>query len=370
MEPPAPNWIGGEWTLADLAGVPPLSWSVERFLGRHLRPDGHALVNSGRVALRRAIEALGGTGGHVLLPAYGCPALTQAVRDAGAVAAYYPGDAGRQPDWQVLGRLAQHFSAPLLVVVHAFGVLQNGDAVRRVAQASGATVVEDCSHTLGNAPGHRFLGPGTSDAVIASLRKVLPVGCGGLWALWNGSATPEQGPAGRDAFAEARQRHLALPPSAARHRGLQHAEQLLDADARPGPLPDPAAHALRVLAAAAPELAEAWRRRCRENWSAFHQGLAGTAARPLMEDGEAGVCPPGFPILHPNRHLLARRLLEQGIEAALHWPIVPEARPWLTRQERLLAGTILTLPCDGRMAAADVDRVVAAVASGDGQPEG
>jgi hypothetical protein len=364
----AGTWIGGEWVLGDVGGPAPLAWSLPEWLEGH-PTAALGLCGSGRGALRRLLEAAGvPTGSPVLLPAYGCPALTQAVTAAGAVPVYYPGDGGLRPLWSALWAEARRSGALALILVHAFGVLQDREALARLVGQVPLAVFEDCSHTLCNAPGIRFLGPPLSTGVFASLRKVLPVPDGGLWVVWAGPRAHarrlgrglDEGTSGPPSeFAKARANAFALPPGPARHRALQEAERLLDTAPPDGGTSPGAVTALRALADAPPERGDRWRARCRANWEALATGLRGTQSRPLLDRLPDGVCPAGFPVRHPNRTRLATRLLAAGVEATLHWPVAPGARRTLTPEERLLAGTELTLPCDGRYGQEDMERLAA-----------
>lgn len=381
----AGRWIGGEWSLADVPGSCPLSWSAAAFLGgadgagggardpRDAAPARITLWSSGRAALRAALDGLGASGQAVLLPAFGCPALGQAVRAAGGLPRYCAGDGRGGPDWRAMADLSARTGARLAVVVHAFGLPPDPTAMRDAA-ARGLRLVEDCSHTLCNAPGAARAGG--ASATVASLRKMLPVPAGGLCRLWERPDAHGTGPADRrppgpggphpvppapQAVLEARARALALAPGPERHRLLQRWERLLDAAAPEGAMGMSAFVALRRLAACPPAGLASWRAACRRNRAALVEALAGTACRPLHADLPQGACPPGLVVRHAERTRLAAALLARGIEAWLQWPVAPEARPYLTRAERLLAGTVLTLPCDGRWGQEDMERVAAAV---------
>lgn len=340
-----PGWIGGEWVARDLpAGAP--SPALPALALRA------ALAASGRAAIAAALRAIGAR--RVLLPAYGCPALTQAVHLAGATAHHHPGDKQMRPLWSEVAALARRHGADTLLLVHPLGILQDAAELRRAA--IGLRVIEDASHSLANAPGWAALGPGVTTALAASLRKVLPLPCGGLWTTWDGSRSA-QGPAAPSAFGSARAAAFAQPTGWGRHRALSRAEAILDAD--PGQGPDP--KVLVDLQALPSAPAGEWLRRCRANWEQLRSGLASSPCRPLWSALPTGSCPVGFVLRCPDRTRLARFLLARRIEAVLHWPVEPAARPVLTREERMLAGTVLTLPCDGRYGPEDMDHILRAV---------
>ncbi len=348
------RWLGGDW-LAERDGPGP-DWHPGA-LGQ-----GAVLASSGRAAIADVLRALAMPGSVVLLPAYACPALTQAVLLAGCQPDYYPGDIFLRPDWAALASLARTKRAAAAVVVHPWGWLQDGDAMRRL-RASGVAVLEDASHTLTNASGQRVAGPDAATAMAASLRKTLPVAAGGLGRAWQGALPPTAPAQGPDSFAAARREALRQPAGPSRHRALQRAESVLDRQSAP-PAPHPSvALALQELAERPPAAGVGWRRACRTNWSALREALAGGACSPWADTLPEGVCPTGFVVRHPDRSRLAAWLLRQGIEATLHWPVAPVARPKLTRPERLLAGSVLTLPCDGRFTPEDMDAIAAACRS-------
>ena len=137
-----------------------------------------------------------------------------------------------------------------------------------------------------------------------------------------------------------------------------------------GPPPAAAADHLAALAAGPEAGLAAWRARCRANWQALADALRGApGVVPFHSTLPTQVCPLGFVVRHPDRGVLAARLLRRGVEATLHWPVPAEARPFLRRAERLLAGTILTLPCDGRYGPADMERVARAVREAGAPPD-
>ena len=354
----AQPWVGGEWVLSDTApGDPAPGWSGARTTGQ--------LTASGRAALALCLRRLRAR--TVLAPAYGCPALGQGVAMAGAEPVYYPGDAQMRPQWSILPGFARRSGADTLLLVHPLGMLQDGSEARRIASVCRLLLVEDASHALANSAGCCCLGAGTTDGYVASLRKVLPVPSGGLWRLWDVPDTEQEGdpegggpPDGAEPFASARAEAFALPPGPARHRALSRAEGRLDAAARLARAAPDTRLALQRLHARPAADAAAWRARCRANWTELREGLHGTACRPVFTELPPGVCPAGFAIRSPDRTRLARFLLDRGIEAVQHWPIAPDARTALSRQERLLAGTVLTLPCDGRYGSAGMRRILQA----------
>ena len=350
----AVRWIGGDW-VPERHGPGP-NWRPG-MLARNA-----VLTASGRAALAGVLQALVPTGEVVLLPAYGCPALTQSVRLAQCHPAYYPGDGQLRPDWDAVAIQARTLRAAAAVVVHPWGWLQDGGGMRRL-RASGVVVLEDASHTLANAPARQAAGPDAATALAASLRKALPLPAGGLQRAWHDRLRPAPPRAGEDGFMAARRAALQLPSGPDRHLALQRAEADLDRQAATGPADPVVVLALEELAARPASAGIRWREACRANWQTLRDALAGSACRAWAETLPDGVCPIGFVVRHPDRSRLAAWLLRQGIEAILHWPVAAEALPHLTRAERLLAASILTLPCDGRFIPADMAAVATACRS-------
>lgn len=310
---------------------------------------GSVLTASGRAALRWLLLALGAR--SVLLPAYACPALEIAVRRQGCVPSFYHVDDHLMPIWTEIDP-----SADVLVLVHPFGWLLPRRPVLALRRAAPhLTIIEDISHTLANRPDHRQLGPTVTDGAYASLRKCLPVPSGGTAILW-GSPLPPPPPAGPDAPPSVRARIAAPRDDAPRLAAeLAAAEDILDRDTALVGIDRVTLGLLDSL----PLHGDAWRRRTRANWRILRDGLRGQ--RSLHWTLSEGVCPLGYVLRHENRTALARRLLRQGILAGHHWPLAGEARRQASRSERLLTGTVLTLPCDGRYGPTEMRRIVEVV---------
>jgi hypothetical protein len=347
------------WTADWPPGARGPAWSAATFLaeyGRGSRPG--VLLGSGREALAFLLRALGAAGRAVLLPAYGCPALTQAVHLAGATPVYHPGDETMRPDEVAVRHILARGGVAAWVLVHPLGWLQTPP---RWPLPPGVALVEDTSHTLCNAPGQRVLGAAWGVGTAASLRKCLPV-TAGLAARWDGDVPPPPPlpSAAAAAHAAARTAAWAAADPWRRHDLLARAEEALaGVPATTAPAPGGATpEALAALAAPAGWDLETWRRRCRANWLALGELLrAVPGARPLHPTLPDGICPLGFALRHPNRTALARRLLRRGLAAAWHWQPPAAARPAMGRGERVLAATILTLPCDARYTPADMEEI-------------
>jgi len=308
--------------------------------------------DSGRSAFRWLLRSLPGS--PVLLPAYGCPSLPEAALAERRAIGWYHVDERLQPRWQDIPP-----GPAILVLVHPFGRLlsrvQVADLRRRRPELM---LVEDASHTLANAASRRWLGPPYSEGVFASLRKALPLPGGGVVCRWD-RRLPSPPPNPQDPVVTARLRARRARSVAGAQRWIERAEMLLAARA------EPLAADVRLLGAARRlrrSDGRRWRLAARRNWRLLHERLTGVAGwREVVQELPPGVCPPGFPLRLPERTVLALRLARAGILTLHHWPIATPARAVATLQERIWAGTTLTLPCDGRYDRGTMRRLAQAV---------
>ncbi len=138
---------------------------------------GHAVcVASGLGALRLALRALGvGPGDAVIVPAYSCVALANAVLAIGAEP--IPVDV-RADDWNLdpdrVREAVRVRAAKAVIAVNTFGCPADIDALRDAAQAP---VIEDCAHAFGGAPGGQALGT-RGDLAVLSFYATKLVGAG------------------------------------------------------------------------------------------------------------------------------------------------------------------------------------------------
>jgi len=160
----------GQW-----AGGPRVQ-ALERGL-QHRAGRAHAIgVASGLAALRLGLKALGvAQGDEVIIPAYACVALANAVLALGAS----PVSADVAEDWNLDPRAvtAAHTDRTRAVIaVNTFGVPA---AVARLRGAS-VSVIEDCAHGFGLATPTGVLG-GRADVAVLSFHatKLLGAGEGG-----------------------------------------------------------------------------------------------------------------------------------------------------------------------------------------------
>jgi len=156
----------------------PLVHRFEAELSPWLGGAGGVAVNSGSNALQLALLAVGvSPESEVLVPAYCCAALLNAIGATGARAVLVdsePGGHNLSLD-DAHRRMSDRVSA--VVVVHMFG----DPAPTAAFRSLGVPIVEDCAQSLGAAGGGCHTG-GVGDAAIGSFfaTKVITTGHGGI----------------------------------------------------------------------------------------------------------------------------------------------------------------------------------------------
>lgn len=177
--------LGPQEAAAASAAVASGQWAagprvaeLEQALAARARVAHGVAVANGSAALLLAMRAVGVTRGtDVLVPAYSCPAIANAVLALGA----RPVPVGVRPsDWNIdprdaVRRRTSRTSA--IVAVHTFGA----PAAINDLRSLGVPVVEDCSHAFGLDLEQGTLG-GLGDAAVLSLyaTKLLAAGEGGV----------------------------------------------------------------------------------------------------------------------------------------------------------------------------------------------
>ena len=153
---------------------------LEKQWCQHTNTSHAAVVGSGLGALRLALLALGiGSGDEVLMPAYSCVALMNAVRalDATPVLADVMPDSWTISAEDVRRRLTSRTKA--IIAVHLFGAPAAIDAL----QSFGLPVIEDCAHGIGGLfAGKPFGSIGMLNFASFSATKMLAAGEGGIVA--------------------------------------------------------------------------------------------------------------------------------------------------------------------------------------------
>ncbi|MCH7889298.1 MAG: DegT/DnrJ/EryC1/StrS aminotransferase family protein [Proteobacteria bacterium] len=306
--------------------------------------DGAVLLASARSGI--SIVARHVAPGCVWMPSYLCRSMLEAVSHAGARVELYAVDEtlnSVDPDWP-----AEVAPGDLVVVIDYFGFAYDRTCIARVKKR-GAWILEDASQALLSDR------DGSAHFVLYSPHKFLGVPDGGILV------------AGRDANLP--DLKLEPPPSswwldAFRARILRR-----DFDSRGG-----SREWLELFqhveatspngAFAMSELTQLLLRRCFdyeairrqrvENYNVLSAGLREYAVFPTLGDG---VCPLGFPMRTAKRDRVRRRLFSHEIYPPVHWALDGVVPRRFSASHRLSA-EIMTLPCDQRYCARDMQRVI------------
>lgn len=122
---------------------------VSRILRKKFSVSQVYLFDSGRSALEIALRALGvGKGDEVIVQAYTCVVVINAIRWIGATPIYVDVTDNFTID---TNQLEQKISPRTKVIIaqHTFGIPADIDTICSIAQKRGIRVIEDCAHTIG-----------------------------------------------------------------------------------------------------------------------------------------------------------------------------------------------------------------------------
>lgn len=154
------------------------SKEVEKQLQAYFSTPHAFVVDSGRSALLLSLRVLGiQPGDEVLVQAYTCVVVTNAIQWAGATPVFVDVDEDYCVDPEdVKKKITARTRA--IIIQHTFGQAAEVDALLRVAQEHRIRVIEDCAHSLGARYDGRLLGTFGdiamfsfgSDKVVSSVR--------------------------------------------------------------------------------------------------------------------------------------------------------------------------------------------------------
>jgi perosamine synthetase len=164
--------------MGDLIGVP---------------PDHVTLFWRGRVALYAILRALGiGPGDEVIVPAFTCVAVPNAVLYTGATAVYVDIDESTYTADPAAVANAMSARTRAVLAQNTFGLSADLDALAAAAQPHGAVVVDDCAHGLGGTYKGRPNGA-TAHASFYSTQwsKPISTGLGGIAVTTDGDLAGE-----------------------------------------------------------------------------------------------------------------------------------------------------------------------------------
>lgn len=137
------------------------------------------LLNSGAAAIMAALKLAGvGAGDSVLLPAFNCPAMVDAIVSAGATPRFYRIAADFAIGTMLISEAFADDTRAVLVP-HLFGRVQDLMPIKELCEQRGAVLIEDCAHAMFGSLGTVAIG-GVGHFAAASPRKFLPLMEGGL----------------------------------------------------------------------------------------------------------------------------------------------------------------------------------------------
>jgi perosamine synthetase len=144
--------------------------------------DHVTLFWKGRVALYAILRALRiGAGDEVIVPAFTCVAVPNAVLYAGATPVYVDIDEATYTADPAAVQAAVGSRTRAVLAQNTFGLSSDLDALRAAAAAQGAVVIDDCTHGLGGTYRGRPNGA-AADAAFYSTQwsKPISTGLGGI----------------------------------------------------------------------------------------------------------------------------------------------------------------------------------------------
>jgi perosamine synthetase len=145
-------------------------------------PDHVTLFWRGRVAMYAILRALGiGEGDEVIVPAFTCVAVPNAVFYAGATPVYVDIDEATYTADPPAVAAAMSPRTRAVLAQNTFGLSADLDELRAVAAPHGAVVVDDCTHGLGGAYKGRPNGAASHAAFYSTQwSKPISTGLGGI----------------------------------------------------------------------------------------------------------------------------------------------------------------------------------------------
>lgn len=287
-------------------------------------------VNSGTDALSLALQAIGvEPGQEVIVPAMTAVGTAVAVRRIDARVRFVDVEAETRGIDPAALTAAISSRTAAVVVVHLHGTPARLPEIRRIAQARGLAVVEDCAQAHGATVDGRYVGT-LSDAAAFSFYPTKNVG-----ALGDGGAVMLHR---REHAARARQ---------LRFYG-QDAEGVCSLVGMNSRLDEMQAAVLRVLLPHLPADNEQRRIAARR----YDESLAPLAARGCLKlpKPDTGAVYHQYAIEVPDRDRIRRDLLRLGIQTAIHYSLGLHRHPALVDADEpcpvtdRLANTLLSLP--------------------------
>lgn len=298
------------------------------------------------------------------VPDYFCNQSLAPLRAGGAEVTLYPVDAATVPDWTACAAMADDAAPDVFLLVHTFGLPNDGANARAFSYEHGAVLIEDAAHVLMPVGGIGTVG----DGVFYSPHKVLGLPDGAV-AVARTDGVASMLTAGRTVAGRSpstgewliKQLVRALLPDKLLEALKGGAEEDIDADPAPfvpNETPAPSALGRRLLGRAARRLDQAAALR-READGQLRQVLeAHDGWQPFVTDWQGAV--PYRTVMRCTSFAVAQRrfaALNRARALVESWPdLAPEvlALPERHAQAIKLRRTLLLFPVDAGLPAADL----------------
>lgn len=287
------------------------------------------------------------------LPAYTCETVSHCFVKSGYRILYYDLDRDLTPlyDNAVLDEIS------LFLACGYFGFATYSEEFAQQCRNRGIGVLVDATHSI-------FTQGGISASahyMAASLRKWLPVACGGVALKRDGDFAVSPAPL--------HQQHLTL-----RYAYLDQAAEMGRGDMKPAQDVFWDAELLLREIYEAQESDEAsietvthypiqpMIKKRRENYAALLAAFPQSEmVQPVFRVLGAGDCPSHFPIYCKNREALKEALEQRRIHATIYWPVPPFIEIEHYPGAKWIYDHIMALPCDHRYGPGDMERIAAAL---------
>lgn len=319
--------------------------------------DDRCMTLSGRAAIGLALADIQKqkTVKIAYVPAYSCISMLQPFLDAGVEIVFYDVSV---KDGAVCYEIDPNTACDVVLAMSYFGLSDAiSDAILGAFRKKGVSVIEDVTHRM-------MSGKAVSaeaDYAAASLRKWFAVPAGGCLVKRSGKLAV----ATTDDSADAMQVKIeAMCDKRDYLKGMDVSkEDFLEKFYRGDRVLAKVRDNLKIDPVSAAILqetdAEAVRQRRIENAKVIYERLRSLPLQPMIAQPDWTQCCPLFvPVLLPTeeRDALRKHLIENGIYCPVHWPEVMGAKVGLRANE-------LSLICDQRYTAADMERMMDCVAA-------
>lgn len=349
--------IGSEFWLEDC----PIETHTE--LPRWLTKYGNTvLTSSGRGAITLLLQKVTPTSKTVLMPAYICHSVITPFIKYGYTCYFYEVAKDLTPKLESIESL-ENIGLFLHMGYFGYNTNSNLKSVLQELKKRSTIIVEDITHTLFS-NFNRYI---ENDYYIGSIRKWLGVPSGGLLASTKTKLLEPNEL--HDEFIHLRKHALLLKGDYINNgdeslkelylKKFEEAESLLEFDSHSyciDPLSLSLIHSLDV---------DQLINKTRNNFQDLFKGLNELSFLSIpVGEVKDEVCTLFCPvIIKKNRDLVRKKLINEKIYVAIHWPI-PEPIIQLSPSKTIdIYQTILSIPCDYRYEKEDMDRIISVMKS-------